>query len=74
METGLTVQVSTLTKTVYEYKLMYPIVPDPCLEKLCDVNAMCEREGLLSSNFTCTCVEPYTDGDGFNCSGTYIYM
>ncbi len=44
------------------------IVPDPCLMDPCDVNADCAREGLLSPNFTCTCIEPYSDGDGFNCS------
>ncbi len=43
-------------------------VPDPCLMDPCDVNADCVREGLLSPNFTCTCNEPYSDGDGFNCS------
>ncbi len=46
----------------------YRTVPDPCLMDPCDVNANCVREGLLSPNFTCTCIEPYSDGDGFNCS------
>ena len=45
------------------------VVPDPCLLEPCDVNAGCTREGLLSPDFTCTCREPFTDGDGFNCSG-----
>ena len=46
-------------------------VPDPCLSLPCDVNALCEREGLLSPNFTCTCREPFNDGDGFNCSSKH---
>ena len=45
------------------------IVPDPCLSHPCDVNADCTREGLLSADFTCSCREPFTDGDGFTCSG-----
>ena len=47
------------------------IVPDPCLFEPCDPNAECEREGLLSGNFTCSCQAPFTVGDGFNCSGMY---
>ena len=43
-------------------------VPDPCLDMPCDVNAVCDREGLLSTNFNCMCVHPYTDGNGFECS------
>ena len=46
-------------------------VPDPCLSTPCDPNALCERESLLSENFTCTCLSPFTVGDGFNCSSTY---
>ena len=45
------------------------IVPDPCLSGPCDPNASCEREGLLSDNFTCTCQPPFTEGNGFSCSG-----
>ena len=63
--------------TMYKYYIHYSLftctllsgtVPDPCLSDPCDVNANCTREGLLSPNFTCTCREPYSDGDGFNCS------
>ena len=43
-------------------------VPDPCLFGPCDPNADCEREGLLSENFMCSCQTPFTIGDGFNCS------
>ena len=41
------------------------IVPDPCDREPCDINADCEREGLLSANFTCSCRDPFSDGDGF---------
>ena len=44
-------------------------VPDPCLSELCDVNAMCIRDGLLNDLFICICLTPFTEGDGFNCSG-----
>ena len=46
------------------------LVPDPCLSEPCDVNAVCLRGGLLTDAFTCTCQAPFTEGDGFNCSGT----
>ena len=41
-------------------------VTDPCLSGPCDPNADCNREGLLSDNFTCSCLAPFTVGDGFN--------
>lgn len=47
-------------------------VPDPCLSSPCDVNADCTREGLLSLDFNCTCINPFTIGDGFNCSGNDV--
>ena len=49
-------------------------VPDPCLSNPCDPNAYCEREGLLSENFTCSCQAPFIVGNGFNCSGIAIYI
>ena len=51
------------------YSLIDIIVPDPCLSDPCDVNAVCLREGPLTDAFTCTCQAPFTEGDGFNCSG-----
>ena len=45
------------------------LVPDPCLSGPCDPNAVCQRDGLLNGNFTCTCLSPFIVGDGFNCSG-----
>lgn len=48
---------------------IFSIVPDPCLSEPCDVNAICEREGLLSDHFVCICQPPFTEGTGFNCSG-----
>ncbi len=48
------------------------IVPDPCLMDPCDVNADCVREGLLCPNFTCTCISPFIDGDGFYCSSRTV--
>ena len=47
-------------------------VPDPCVGAPCDINADCEREGVLSANFTCTCRSPFIDGNGFNCSSENI--
>ena len=47
-------------------------VPDPCLSDPCDVNAICIRGGLLTDNFTCVCQFPFTEGNGFNCSGTEL--
>lgn len=44
------------------------IVPDPCLSAPCDANALCEREGLLTGNFSCSCQAPFLVGDGFNCA------
>ena len=69
MEMDSIVQV-TMIKPLFKifYYLLLNIVPDPCLMNPCDVNADCTREGLLSPNFTCTCKEPYTDGNGSNCS------
>ena len=52
----------------YYYQWHRKTVPDPCDSASCDINADCEREGLLSANFTCSCRYPFTDGDGFNCS------
>ena len=49
-------------------------VPDPCLSDPCDVNADCTREGPLTANFNCTCREPFTVGDGFNCLGQDVFM
>ena len=46
-------------------------VPDPCMIGLCDKNADCMTQGAMNSVFTCTCREPFTDGDGFNCSSAY---
>ena len=48
-------------------------VPDPCLSEPCDPNANCVRDGLLNSNFTCTCNPEFT-GDGFNCTGRAPYI
>ena len=53
-------------------KLLNFVVPDPCVSEPCDVNAICEREGLLTDGFTCTCQSPFTEGNGFNCSGISI--
>ena len=50
------------------------IVPDPCLSEPCDVNAVCEREGPFSDNFTCTCQPPFTEGNGFNCSSISLKL
>ena len=50
--------------------LLLILVPDHCLSEPGDVNAVCEREGLLTDALTCTCQAPFTEGDGFNCSGT----
>ena len=47
------------------------LVPDPCLSGPCDPNASCEREGLMSDNFTCSCQLPFTVGDGFSCSSKH---
>ena len=55
------------TNTAYYFS-----VPDPCLDEPCDPNALCEREGILSGNFTCTCLSPFTVGDGFNCSSKWL--
>ena len=51
------------------FQFLVILVPDPCLSDPCDVNAICEREGLLSDRFVCTCQPPFTEGTGFNCSG-----
>ena len=51
------------------FQFLVILVPDPCLSDPCDVNAICEREGLLSDHFVCTCQPPFTEGTGFNCSG-----
>ena len=48
-------------------------VPDPCHSDPCDVNAVCVREGLLTDNFTCTCLPPFTEGNGFTCLGIFTY-
>ena len=57
------------TNIITESKIIiHCIVPDPCDREPCNINADCEREGLLSANFTCSCRDPFTDGDGFNCS------
>ena len=50
------------------------IDPDPCLSQPCDINARCEREGLLSGSFMCMCEPPYLAGDGFNCSSMYAVV
>ena len=42
-------------------------IPDPCFSDPCHVNASCNREGLLSEEFTCTCDSDFT-GDGYNCT------
>ena len=47
-------------------------VPDPCLSDPCDENAICIRVGLLTDEFTCTCQSPFSEGNGFNCSGTEL--
>ncbi len=61
--------VAQVSSSLQEFSMVtFYIVSDPCLMDPCDVNADCVREGLLSPNFTCTCIEPYSDGDGFNCS------
>ena len=52
----------------YYYQLSSILVPDPCLSGPCDPNASCEREGLMSDNFTCSCQPPFIAGDGFSCS------
>ena len=46
------------------------IVPDPCLFQPCDSNALCERDGVLNENFTCTCLSPFV-GNGFNCTSKF---
>ena len=43
------------------------ILPDPCLSSPCDANAVCERDEMTMSSYTCTCTPPY-EGDGFSCS------
>ena len=77
-EMDLLVQVGILCSSVHSsilrimaIQLIIPTVPDPCLSDPCDANALCEREGLLSENFNCTCQSPFTVGDGFNCSGIW---
>ena len=62
-------ELEVMIPDVYICTLFLGTVPDPCLSDPCDTNADCTREGLLSADFTCTCQEPFTDGDGFNCSG-----
>ena len=37
-----------------------------CQSNPCDVNAMCVRDSVLSSNFTCVCNSGFA-GDGFTC-------
>ena len=54
--------------------MIITIVLDPCLSNPCDTNADCERENVLSENFTCSCRDPYTIGDGFNCSSKYNHL
>ena len=61
--------------TAWEFhQLLSTTVPDPCLSQpgACDINADCEREGLLSDNFTCTCRPPFIIGDGFNCASEVL--
>ena len=68
----LTAQVRTTLYCAYyalmHFVILHIIVPDPCLSDPCDINHgyICEREGLLSDHFVCTCQPPFT---GFNCSG-----
>ena len=72
-EMALTVQVQCLQHEVVAFFLHCPtLVPDPCLSGPCDPNANCEREGLLSGNFTCLCQAPFTVDDGFNCSSKVV--
>ena len=47
-------------------------VPDPCHSQPCDPNADCDREGVRSVGFTCTCRPPFVVGNGFNCSSKSI--
>ena len=76
MEMDLIAQVRCYYKAAKRHAIIIPdshtmsliIVPDPCLTEPCDPNASCQREGLLSDNFTCSCNPPFTVGDGFNCS------
>ncbi len=68
MEMDSVAQVSSYLQANNKVTEVNVIVPDPCLMDQCDINADCVRDGLLSSNFTCTCIEPYTDGNGFSCS------
>ena len=51
------------------FLIVFNLVPDPCRSDPCDVNAICEREGLLSNGFICICQPPFSEGTGFNCSG-----
>ena len=47
------------------------LVPDPCLNSPCDINADCQREGVLSDQFSCTCISGFT-GDGLQCTGKFL--
>ena len=54
--------------------MYYFAVPNPCLPTPCDPNAECIRESSQSINFTCSCLAPFTVGDGFNCSGKNEFL
>jgi len=46
-------------------------VPDPCLSATCDIHALCESS-FNSSSFTCSCLPPFSHGDGFSCSSNWL--
>ncbi len=51
---------------------LFHTVPDPCLSDPCDVNAMCTRVDLLSTDVMCTCNSPFV-GDGFSCEAGWWF-
>ena len=45
---------------------LFHTVPDPCLSDPCDVNAICTRDNLRTTDLTCRCNFPFL-GNGFSC-------
>ena len=57
-------------KFVSFHIIVFIALPNKCLNSPCKDNAICQKDGLLSSLYTCICTDPFEE-DGNTCSCKY---